>query len=222
MQLFRALLAIFACSFCTIELESCGKFNITTSSIKFGQTQESKLPWLVSLFDDKFIGVFLEENLILAPFIDQKKIGDEIEVDIHTTEGIFKRTAGITEVHNYYLIKLSVPVNEIREFPCLTENDSKVPENGEPGKPIFVVEKLELKILVHAGEMHANIFTKLEVFFDDFGVKLKTALLDVNRSIAVTETNGKITLVGAWSATLGPGAADHDSEFTDYIFKKFS
>lgn len=218
MQLFKAVLAVFASFSCIIKAESCGKFNITTSSIKSGQTQELELPWLVTIFDDKLIGAFLEKDLILAPYIDQQKIGDEIEVDIQTTAGIFKRTAKVTEVHNYYLIKLNSSVNEIHQFPCLIEKDSKIPDNGEP---IFVLDKSGLKTLINAGESRANIFTELEVFSDEFGVRLKKALLNVNRSIAATEKDGIMTLVGVWSATLGLGAADHDPEFSDYIFKKF-
>lgn len=88
--------------------------------------------------------------MILAPFIDQQKIGDEIEIDIQTTARDFKRTAKVTEVHNYYLIKLSAPADEINQFPCLIKNDSKFPENGES---IFVLEmeKSSLNTFIHAG-----------------------------------------------------------------------
>lgn len=60
--------------------------------------------------------------------------------------------------------------------------------------------------------MRANIVTALEVFSDDFGVRMNKIPLNVNKSIAMKGKDEKISLVGTWSATLGPGAIGLDPE----------
>lgn len=217
MKVFIAVLVFIF--FCVSKVKSCGKFNVSTSSVDFGLTEVVDLPWLVSIFDSEFNGVFLENDLIIAPFMSQQKLGDEIKVDLQTSTKSFNRTAHIKEVNNYYLIKLSSPIENITQYPCLIDKNAKTLEIGQP---VLVIEKSGQQTSIHTGKIFENIFTELQTFSDDFGVRLKRTSSDITKSMAMIEKHGKTTIVGAWSATLGPGAVGYDSEFSDHIFKVFS
>lgn len=199
--------------------ETCGNFeNFENFEYqKFGDRLEmdSKIPWLVSLSNSKFIGAFLRSDLILAPIIDQSRIGNYVEMDLDTAVGSFRRFANVTAVQNYNLIRLDSPVNEIEYFSCLPESDFK--SKLIVGRPIYVLEYSEQ--VLYTGKVHENPFTELQIFSDDFGVRLSQEAKEITKSFAMIEEDRKLYIVGVWTASLGPGAPNYDPEFSDHIFK---
>lgn len=215
---FTSTLIFFVFHYAKAENEKIVNFSLVK---KFGNRHviETKIQWLVSLTDSKFIGAFLRNDLILAPFIDQSRIGKNLDIDLETAFGSFKKIANVTSVENYHLIRLDSPLHEIKDFACLPESDT-IENQLQIGRLIYVLEISKYNQILYTGKIHENSFSELDIFAKDFGVRLSQEPKDISKTFAVIEENGKLCIVGWWSASLGPGAPNYDPQFSDHIFKK--